>query len=665
MIPETTVDCHRGRCQWRSICFGASDTARLRRPLDVEGRNRFALVHLPFHFRFFSLQNAMKSPSSPADDDHVSGTPKDRGTHIPEFAEFLQTMKQPKASDLVRAIRTFIRTFESQQPAKSRSASVNTTTVQEKNGSLVSGFLDQMEALLARHVLFGGTPDTSEEERRRKVEDGIEGLEKYIMSKLYGMTFQVVADEVDKDDRCQRLCRALSFLDVNTVIGTHSQRPGSEGDGNDCDTDDANGANRTDDGTKCDADHDKLDDFCVAILDEHIDKAAQEHLLAMDKYKAPRDKLVCLMNVQSLLEEGIRRVNASDTTLSFAGADAFFPMLVLVVIRARPAALCSNIEYIRRFRGPMRLGGKCDFMLSCLESVALYLDTVDWRDLRIERDEWMCRLCDEGIPEAMAQIGGRVEEGSGDVGDVDAVSREGVAVGDDEKMVDQLDKIDVPGNNEESEADGDSAVVSEHLRDVEVHPASTTGNTFLATLVASLIEEGTPLVLHEESEGLLQQKYPFIYADAGDVRDAQNVDQLLSAYRDLVVKHEALKLAIEKGEGSAALQRLIGRAASGRTATPSSVATASATAPRMPSVTDLVQKMSMYSGWGAKGEGNTDSGTRAVPAGPGFGLSSLFGGARSTAPGLSPVTASVARRVTPVDDSGNGEKEEVTTPALL
>ena len=39
------------------------------------------------------------------------------------------------------------------------------------------------------------------------------------MSKVYGMTFRVAVDEVDKDDRCQRLCWALSFLDVNTVIG--------------------------------------------------------------------------------------------------------------------------------------------------------------------------------------------------------------------------------------------------------------------------------------------------------------------------------------------------------------------------------------------------------------------------------------------------------------
>ena len=77
----------------------------------------------------------------------------------------------------------------------------------------------------------------------------------------------------------------------------------------------------------------------------------------------------------------------------------------------------------------------------------------------------------------------------------------------------------------------------------QVHNAvgSNLGETFNS--VKALIEEGTPLVLHEESEGLLQQKFPWIYANAGDLRVGE-VAQLLSDYRDLVLQHEALKLAL-------------------------------------------------------------------------------------------------------------------------
>ena len=581
-------------------------------------------------------------------DDHVpetSGPAGDSaaGANVNDFVEFLETMKQAKATDLVGAIRTFIRTFESQQPSGSR-ARVGTTAVQENNGRLVAGFLEQMEAVLGRHVLFGGAPDVGvdveededeedvESRRRRKVEFGVEGLEKYIMSKVYGMTFRVAVDEVDKDDRCQRLCWALSFLDVNTVIGRgggcdaagegEGDVAGNEGggrgvdgvDGVDGGEDSAETA-ETDETAAADV---LLDDFCVSILDDHIEKAGQ-HLLAMDRYKAPRDKLVCLMNVQSVLEEGIRRVNASDTTLSFAGADAFFPMLVLVVVRAKPGALCSNTEYIRRFRGARRLGGQCDFMLSCLESVALYLETVDWKDLKIGRDEWMARLAEAGIPEAA--LHGR----HGEVGDRGAGRDAGGVT---------IHQMAAPQQQEEA---------------VETKDETTDGEPSNGSaLIASLIEEGTPGVLHLESEGMLQLKYPWIYADAGEVRDAHTVDQLLAAYRDLVVKHEALKLAVEKGRD---------RLAEGRAA----VATAEATSTRMPSVSDLMQKMSMYSGWATARTATAAAATSREGANQNGGvertgphlLSSLFGGTRSTAPPtLSPVTASVSsRRQTPADSN--------------
>ena len=59
-----------------------------------------------------------------------------------QFATFLDTMKEPKAADLVRSIRTFIRTFESQQPpgvsSRGRSSRASRSVeLQEKNGLLV------------------------------------------------------------------------------------------------------------------------------------------------------------------------------------------------------------------------------------------------------------------------------------------------------------------------------------------------------------------------------------------------------------------------------------------------------------------------------------------------------------------------------------------------
>jgi hypothetical protein len=52
-----------------------------------------------------------------------------------------------------------------------------------------------------------------------------------------------------------------------------------------------------------------------------------------------------------------------------AGADAFFPVFLFVVIRSCLPRLASNVEYIKRFRMAARLNGQFDFMLCNLVSV--------------------------------------------------------------------------------------------------------------------------------------------------------------------------------------------------------------------------------------------------------------------------------------------------------
>jgi hypothetical protein len=44
-----------------------------------------------------------------------------------------------------------------------------------------------------------------------------------------------------------------------------------------------------------------------------------------------------------------------------AGADAFFPLLILAIIRANPPRLVSNVQYISRFRGQTRLRAEASY----------------------------------------------------------------------------------------------------------------------------------------------------------------------------------------------------------------------------------------------------------------------------------------------------------------
>ena len=357
------------------------------------------------------------------------------------------------------------------------------------------------------------------------------------MSKLWQKTFGVSMDEKDGDERYARLCDALGFLELSTLMGVEIQ-PNLE-----------------------------------------LVAKAQDELLKMDKYKAPRDKLLCLVNVKTIIEEIIG--DSVKKGASIGGADAFFPILVLVVIRAKPHALRSNIEYIRRYRGP-RVMGQFDFMLSNLESVAVYLDTVDYKDLKISEDEFLARLMNAGIPEARLQIRqessyvndvgvdeARSQSDRPDVKDaevqMDLLSGDYSALpsstGEESYVDDHAKALIILKEQEKVEENSDMGFTLEEMRELKISqddPNVQTGSMaheesglhFIRdsppstpvpiskpqlqlaenndesqiwdrheyNTIKSLIEEGTPLVLYEESAGRLLQKHPWIYANAEDLK---------------------------------------------------------------------------------------------------------------------------------------------------
>lgn len=67
-------------------------------------------------------------------------------------------------------------------------------------------------------------------------------------------------------------------------------------------------------------------------------------LQKINKYKAPRDKMTCIMNACKVIF-GIIRTDATDDL--GGNADDFFPLLILIILRANPPHLHSNIEYVR------------------------------------------------------------------------------------------------------------------------------------------------------------------------------------------------------------------------------------------------------------------------------------------------------------------------------
>lgn len=73
----------------------------------------------------------------------------------------------------------------------------------------------------------------------------------------------------------------------------------------------------------------------------------------IDHYKAPRDKLICVLNSCKVIFGGCFVVYCAGVDVWVGlirhlrgdeGADTFIPLLIFVLIRANPEHLLSNIE---------------------------------------------------------------------------------------------------------------------------------------------------------------------------------------------------------------------------------------------------------------------------------------------------------------------------------
>jgi hypothetical protein len=89
---------------------------------------------------------------------------------------------------------------------------------------------------------------------------------------------------------------------------------------------------------------------------------SRTELLKIKSYRAPRDKIICVLNCCKVIF-GLLKHSKSDSS-----ADSFMPMLIYVVLHANPEHLVSNVQYILRFRNQEKLGGEAGYYLSSLVS---------------------------------------------------------------------------------------------------------------------------------------------------------------------------------------------------------------------------------------------------------------------------------------------------------
>lgn len=346
--------------------------------------------------------------------------------------------------DLVRGIKGFI-----SEMLKSQSVSDA-----EADSERVQNFLSRSEIAFNSHPLWAAS---SHEE----VEAAGEGLEKYLMTKLYGRCFGVAAEDKERDDLLKQRMEAISKF----IKPAHLDIP---------------------------------DKYC----NEQSWTLAQKELQKINTYKAPRDKLVCILNCCRVIS------NVLSVSAEGAGADDFLPILIYVVITAVPPQLESNLAFIMRYRLASRLNGETAYFYTNMVSATTFIETISPSSLSIDPNEFIAHMQAAGVP-GSEDPATNPNPRSGEAATASPAPSLATPP-PPEKAAENLGTLGAPGASL-------SALESEERRESSVTAARPSMVAVLPPL-ETVEEKGSTMLLEAESLGDLHVRYKFLYSSLSDLK---------------------------------------------------------------------------------------------------------------------------------------------------
>ncbi|KAH9550887.1 hypothetical protein CY35_10G095400 [Sphagnum magellanicum] len=404
------------------------------------------------------------------------------------FHDFLDRMRHPLAADFVRSIKTFIMDFTTKVPDP------------DSDSESVQTFLSTTEGAFQAHPLFANATD-------EELESAGEGLEKYLMTKLFARAFAPLPEEVEHD---QRLSEKMGMLQ-QFIRPEHLDIPPS-------------------------------------FQNESSWLLAQKELQKINTYKAPRDKLVCILNCCRVINNLLLNVSLA-TNDNPSGADDFLPILIYIVIKANPPQLHSNLLYISRYRHRSRLISEASYFYTNLVSAETFISTLEAKSLSMDKGEYekqlqAARAVLDGmnmpsplpsrtVPQETHGLVGREEEHAS-LPSNEAANKIEPGPGLTIHKEDQIESPLLP-------AASTSAIVASTNA---LHSPKESKQRNLGASIKKLEAAAIPAVLEADRSGQLAIDYPYLYASAGDLRVA-DVESLLSAYKELALKYCVLCKAVE------------------------------------------------------------------------------------------------------------------------
>lgn len=320
--------------------------------------------------RFTDRVNDTASPQSSMSGSRPQPPQPEPEPEVPfDFHRFLEQLRHRTADPVAKFLRSFLLEFGKKQ------------WMVHEQMKIISDFLTFITGRMAQCEIWRGVSDA-------EFDNAKEGMEKLVMNRLYLQTF-------------------------SPAIPPPTPLPGAKGKRKNAEK--LLGPGRKGQHQE-DIERDEILGQKVRIYqwvqEEHLDipslddngrrfmSFAQQQLLKVKLYRAPRDKIVCVLNCCKVIFGFLSTSKSADTS-----ADSFVPLLIYVVLRANPEHLVSNVQYILRFRRQEKLGGEAGYYLSSLMGAIQFIENLDRTSLTISDEEF-----ERKVEASVSEIAERHEE---------------------------------------------------------------------------------------------------------------------------------------------------------------------------------------------------------------------------------------------------------------
>ncbi|KAI3460621.1 hypothetical protein Pfo_017284 [Paulownia fortunei] len=382
--------------------------------------------------------------------------------------DFLERMRHPSAADFVKAIKSFIVSF------------LNNAPDAERDSAAVQEFLGNMEAAFRAHSLWARS---SEEE----LESAGEGLEKYVMTKLFTRVFASIPEDVKADEQLhEKMALIQQFIRPENL------------------------------------------DIKPTYQNEASWLLAQKELQKINMYKAPRDKLVCILNCCKVINNLLLNASIASNE-DHPGADEFLPVLIYVTIKANPPQLHSNLSYIQRFRRQTRLVAEAAYFFTNMLSVESFITNIDAKALSMDNVEF-----EKNMESAQALLAGLSESSD----NLYSQTNQNFGHIPSTEPVDPKPALN-SRKHQHAAAHPQSPVESSEIKSRNEELYGKDHLSLDKTPISDLENKGAAELLKEEEASQLFRDLPYLYSQAGDLT-VGDVEDLLNNYKQLAFKYVCL-----------------------------------------------------------------------------------------------------------------------------